>query len=1570
MPPMMSRKFLPTRLIALILLGAGFIDFSHAQYSWTRTSLGGGDKRTSTFNPNTASGADSFQISYDFYRIPDSIRILYGSAELFSTGYISGSGRIPLSLNMAGFQAPAGSMPLLTIIMNEAGALSGTDWDYTFLPVRTTWTLKEVLIDGPNEVAANASPALFVAKAVYQRLDDTSNNVLTESRPVAASWSATAPLQLDSSRLGSSMGALISVRGNPRASSSKIVAIFQGKEASKSILVKSVNPTGDDAKELAEKTNPAERADSDIGGPIDTATGAESFSKPLLSISGARDFTFGLDYSSIFSDALSSLGNGWSHHWDIRIEESNDGQTATVIWSSTRRHPYQLIQDPAGAFYASPDDAASRDTLRKLGDGSYTITRPDQTRYVFGTSGSTRRLVAVENSRGQRINFTRDGSGRVTRVTEPISSARLDFTYTGNLITRITDQSNRQVTLGYTTAPLGNATASLLTSITLPDGALTRYTYNSSGKMETVIAADGATIYRNTYDQRGRVISQDDGLSTNKLSTFAYKEDPAKGLITTTVTDRNGARTIYVHDYRYRLLSVTDPLNQTVAYSYVDNGNRATITDPLRRTTRMSYDSAGRVTSILAPDGSLTSMEYDANGNVVKMTNALGQSATFRYDSRNNPIESIDFAGKRTARTFDGNSLMTSETSPLGHRTSFSYSSGRLATVTNPLNQVTRFAYDTAGRVTTITDPANNITRTTYTPLDLPLEITDPLGKKTTFAYDSRGQLLTTTDPLGAVTTLAYDANRNLLTSTDALGGVVTRTYDGEDRLLSITDPRGNTTRNTYDAAGRLVAVTNALGQATRFSYDAAGNLLTITDPAGAVTTTAYSTAYSTVNLPVSVRDALGRTTNLQLDPLGRAIGTTDPAGRTARSTYDELGRVTAAADPMGLTVRSVFDADGRLTALTNAAGAAYQFTYDAAGRQTRLTTPLGRALNYTYDSRGLISRITQPSGKAQNLTYDAAGRPTTVADTVGTIQTTYDAAGRPLTVTENGKSLTRTYDLLGLLTSFTDGDGNRIEYTYDAAGNLTTLRYPGGRTVTYTYDALNRMSSVTDWEGRRTSYAYDAAGRLVLTTRPNGTSQQRSYDRAGQLIALREAGSGGRTIASYAMRFDPVGQITSEVRTPAIPPAVPSLVDMAYDADDRLFAVNDEAVTQDPDGNMLRGPLGSGFADFTYDARNRLISAGGLTYSYDAENRRVATSGPSGTTNYINDPNAALWRVLEIQPPAGPSTFCVYGIGLIYTVTEGEPLYHHYDLRGSTVATTNHNAVVTATFAYDAYGKQQVISGTANTPFLFVGKWGVLRETNGLSFSRARFYDPETHRFVNADPIGFAGGINWYAYASNSPIVFIDPSGFASLYGVDLIAARASNAVYDLQHDKNLLYASEKPFNYNPIDGFKASLTRTESGNYMLAFAGTEDWHTDMPQNLSQGVGFKTSQYEQAIRIARQVQDWAWKHGHKVTITGHSLGGGLASAASYATGLDAITFNAAGLSSTYKTLRKPDIRSHYVIGEVLTHLQQGLTPTAPLMPNAAGKRIMHLPDFSKFRGFKQWVVPSITLHSMDQFLP
>jgi hypothetical protein len=45
----------------------------------------------------------------------------------------------------------------------------------------------------------------------------------------------------------------------------------------------------------------------------------------------------------------------------------------------------------------------------------------------------------------------------------------------------------------------------------------------------------------------------------------------------------------------------------------------------------------------------------------------------------------------------------------------------------------------------------------------------------------------------------------------------------------------------------------------------------------------------------------------------------------------------------------------------------------------------------------------------------------------------------------------------------------------------------------------------------------------------------------------------------------------------------------------------------------------------------------------------------------------------------------------------------------------------------------------------------------------RARYYNPYLCRFLNADPSGFGGGLNFYAYADGNPVSLIDPFGLGA---------------------------------------------------------------------------------------------------------------------------------------------------------------------------------------------------------------
>jgi RHS repeat-associated protein len=77
-----------------------------------------------------------------------------------------------------------------------------------------------------------------------------------------------------------------------------------------------------------------------------------------------------------------------------------------------------------------------------------------------------------------------------------------------------------------------------------------------------------------------------------------------------------------------------------------------------------------------------------------------------------------------------------------------------------------------------------------------------------------------------------------------------------------------------------------------------------------------------------------------------------------------------------------------------------------------------------------------------------------------------------------------------------------------------------------------------------------------------------------------------------------------------------------------------------------------------------------------------------------------------------------------------------------------------------ETWGKTEARGGAhAGTPLRFQGQYED-RET-GLCYSRFRYYDPEAGRFISADPIGLAGGLNGFRYGV-SPIAWVDPFGLA----------------------------------------------------------------------------------------------------------------------------------------------------------------------------------------------------------------
>jgi RHS repeat-associated protein len=101
---------------------------------------------------------------------------------------------------------------------------------------------------------------------------------------------------------------------------------------------------------------------------------------------------------------------------------------------------------------------------------------------------------------------------------------------------------------------------------------------------------------------------------------------------------------------------------------------------------------------------------------------------------------------------------------------------------------------------------------------------------------------------------------------------------------------------------------------------------------------------------------------------------------------------------------------------------------------------------------------------------------------------------------------------------------------------------------------------------------------------------------------------------------------------------------------------------------------------------------------------------------------------------------------------------YFINDHLGTPQKIVNSSAQVVWAAAYLPFGKAQVTTETVANNLRFPGQYS--DAGSGLHYNWNRYYDPETGRYITADPIGLAGGINLYAYVMGNPVNKTDKSG------------------------------------------------------------------------------------------------------------------------------------------------------------------------------------------------------------------
>jgi RHS repeat-associated protein len=117
-------------------------------------------------------------------------------------------------------------------------------------------------------------------------------------------------------------------------------------------------------------------------------------------------------------------------------------------------------------------------------------------------------------------------------------------------------------------------------------------------------------------------------------------------------------------------------------------------------------------------------------------------------------------------------------------------------------------------------------------------------------------------------------------------------------------------------------------------------------------------------------------------------------------------------------------------------------------------------------------------------------------------------------------------------------------------------------------------------------------------------------------------------------------------------------------------------------------------------------------------------------------------------------------GVDEPIAMTRGSASYfYHQDGLGTVTELTDGSGTTAKSYAYDSWGNILAQTGTVENPYTYTGR--EFDAETGLYYYRERYYDPQTGRFLQKDPIGLRGGdFTLYAYVGNDPIDRIDPYG------------------------------------------------------------------------------------------------------------------------------------------------------------------------------------------------------------------
>ncbi|MFI6561549.1 DUF6531 domain-containing protein [Streptomyces sp. NPDC050534] len=844
-----------------------------------------------------------------------------------------------------------------------------------------------------------------------------------------------------------------------------------------------------------------------------------------------------------------------------------------------------------------------------------------------------------------------------------------------------------------------------------PGTSLLTFTYDEQGHLSEEYNSSGLPM-RYTYDADGRITSWTDRNDT--IYWYRYDDQGrviatggTAGALASTLTYDDTARTVHVtdslgHTRRYehnehlRLIRETDPLGNATTQEWDDDLQLTAVTDPLGHTTRYTYDQHGHVVSIVRPDGHELSTRYDQDGRPVLMNLPGGAVWQQEYDERGNRTAVTDPAGAVTRRTYDRYGRVVAVTDPLGCVTSVRCNEAGLALeATDALGGATRYDRDLFGRVVAVTDAGGATSRVEWTVEGRLVRRTAPDGAVETWTYDGEGNCLSHTDPLGGTTSFEYTYFDLIAARTDPDGVRHTFVHDTELRLTQVVNSSGRNWRYEYDAAGRIVAETDFDGRNRGYLLDAAGFLTARTN-------------------------ALGQTVCYARNTLGQMVRK-DVEGEITTFDYAPSGRLTHANGPNATLAIALDERGLRRSETVN--GRSLQCAYDMLGRRVRRTTPTGATSAWRYDEAGRAAELAL-AGRSIGFERDTVGRET--ARHLGgavTLAHDFDEAGRLTTqsVFADAELVQRrsfTYRPDGALVQIDDRSAGSRRFDVDAGGRVTAV-HAAEWTETYVYDEDGNQT-FAQWPAKHPGHEATGARAYDGTRITRAGNVRYEHDDAGRIV-LRQKVRLSRKPDTWRYFWDAEDRLTSVV--------TPDGTRWRYLYDPLGRRVGKQRLAADGESVLEE-------TAFTWDGHTLCEE---ITTTRDRSHATVLTWDHDGTR-----PLAQTERIVDAHAPQEEIDRRFFAIvtDLVGTPTElvGESGGIAWRTRSTLWGTTAWNA-----------------NATAYTPLRFPGQY--YDAETGLHYNYFRTYDPETARYLTADPLGLAPAPNPVAYVPN-PHIWTDPLG------------------------------------------------------------------------------------------------------------------------------------------------------------------------------------------------------------------